>query len=126
MFEGNDRVIMFVIKYKHDYYKQSEPLHTTIRGLSYIKANRLNHGDTVREEYPSRVNICKVLKIYPREIKDLSLEFLKADCEYKGFTISSHEDFCKLLNTFIPSFYQQATPESFKVVVELKILIHKS
>lgn len=117
---------MFVIKYKHDYYKQSEPLHTTIRGLSYIKANRLNHGDTVREEYPSRVNISKVLKIYPIAIEDLSLEFLQADGEYEGFTISSHEEFCKLINSFIPAFYKQATPESQKVVIELKILIHKS
>lgn len=116
---------MFIIKYQHDYHKQDSKLHTTIRGLSYIRTNNLKLNQIVKEEYPNKANICKILKIYPVMISGLSLEFLKADCEYEGFRITSHEDFCKLINSFIPSYYHQATPDSQKVVIELEILIFK-
>jgi len=113
---------MYNFKYKHDYYKQNISTHTTVRGLQLILKKRVKKGDIVRETYPSKLNFCEVHSVTPRAIKDLSIEFLKADCEYEGFTISSHEEFCKLINSFLPPFYQQATPESTKTVVVLKII----
>ena len=114
--------LMITIKYKHDYYKRLDPIHTTIRGLSFIKKNNLMLEEIVREEYPSLVNISKIIRIYPIIIDSVPLEFLKADAEYEGFTINSPQDFCELINSFIPAHYYQATPDSQKVVIELETL----
>lgn len=112
---------MFAIKYQHNYFKKDEKKHTTIRGLTWYKNGKVKVGELVEEQFPSQTNISKVIDIWTEKLENLSLEFLKEDGEYPGFTINNHEDFCKLINSFLLGFYYQATPQSTKTVIILEV-----
>ena len=112
---------MFIINYKHDYFKKDKKKHTTIRGYSWSKSKKVKIGDLVKESFPSQTNISKVTHIEVIQLENISLGILKDDGEYPGFTITSHEDFCRLINSFIPKFSVQTAPSSWKTIIFLEI-----
>lgn len=108
-----------MLNFNHHYYKLDKEEFTTIRGKSRF-------GDfAIGEEFPITLNrkIISNVVLEKKElimIKDLSLDFLKNDGEYEGFTIDSHEGFVDLLNTFRKPFYAQATVDSEVTIFYLR------
>jgi len=85
--------------YTHYYFKFDNPTYTTIRGLNALEYHELNQP--VYAKSRKRIfHTAKIIKIEKRSLSSMSLAFLKADCEYLGFTIYSKTDFVDLINSF--------------------------
>lgn len=89
------------INFQHKYWKLDNESFSTIRGKSYYE--KYEPGEIVcislnRE----KLGIAQIDLVKIERICDLSLDFLKQDGEYEGFTINSHQEFVDLLNSFYP------------------------
>ena len=109
---------MPVIRFKHSYHKLDWDIFTTIRGKSYFRKSAL--GQTVTVEHPGRSFIAKIVLLQLCTVDSLPVEFLKKDAEYPGFTISSQQDFCNLLNSFRAPFWTQVTIETEMTIITLE------
>ena len=106
------------IKFRHQYYKLAQNEFTTIRGKGQFKRRKV--GDIVKIETPSGDFKAEVVKTALVVVKDISVGFLRADAEYRGFEIHSHDDFIKLLNSFRPPNWTQVTLDSELTVMTLR------
>lgn len=105
--------------FQHDYYKLEKNEFTILRGKTKFK--KYNVGEHVVIQKHKRFFCFAVVEkkvLVP--IRELTLEFLKRDGESPGVLIKSHEDFVKLINSFRPPFYHQATLDSLVSVFFLR------
>jgi hypothetical protein len=110
--------VLPVIKFKHAYYKLGNATFTTIRGKSYFR--RFEPDQLVTVEYPGGMFVARILGLQVCTIESLPVAFLKNDAEYPGFTFSSQQDFCDLLNSFRARFWTQVTPQSEMTIITLE------
>jgi hypothetical protein len=73
--------------------------YTTIRGLDSLDYYEFNQEINAKLDYEI-VHSAIITKIETRTINSLPLKFLKKDCEYPGFELTSRSEFVDLLNSF--------------------------
>lgn len=116
------------INFSHDYYKLQFPIFPTIRGKSWFKKINI---DDIKDITKQRRFLYKAVIIdkYLMRIKDIPLEFLQWDTalllslgwkKFSRITIFSYQEFCDLLNSFIPPFYTQSNIDSEKTIIFLE------
>ena len=115
-----------LISFCHSYYKlggKSGSTFTTIRGKAQFKRLRVNQLANV--EIKSRVRgagggfVAAIMVLELRRVSDMPLEFLKADAEYPGFTLTSHQGFVDLLNSFRAPHWTQVDLNSELTIITL-------
>lgn len=106
------------IKFRHRYYKLERPVFTTIRGKAQFK--RIKVGDIQEVVTPSGMFKAKVINLELARVGDMLVSFLKLDAEYPGFTINSHDDFVRLLNSFRSPTWSQVTIDSELTIITLE------
>jgi len=113
-----------LITFRHRYYKLEKPEFTTIRGKGKFK--QLKIGQTVLVEMPGhsftgRVGFAATVQgLELRRVRDMAIEFLKADAEYPGCCISTHQQFVNLLNSFRAPQWAQVTVDSEMTIITLR------
>lgn len=109
------------INFKHYYLKLYFSEFTTVRGK--YQFGNFSVGESVNI-YVNKILFCtaEITKKELKPLKDLSLEFMKLDGEWKDFKINTKQDFVDLLNSFLPAIYQKATLESEKTILYLKTI----
>jgi hypothetical protein len=110
------------LTFRHRYYKldlarAGKPF-TTVRGMAQMK--RLTVGQHLPVETPDGDFAAVITDLKLTTINDLGLPFLKADAEFPGNTISSPDQFVRLLNSFRAPSWTQATLDSQVTVLTLR------
>lgn len=85
--------------YTYPYNKLEKEEYTTVRGLNSLEYHKLNQVIDAQLNYKFH-HKANIIKIERKKISQLTLKFLKEDCEYEGFEISSKKEFIDLLNSF--------------------------
>ena len=100
------------------YHKLKLDVFTTIRGKTWMKKFKV--GDEADCETPDGTFAVRVEAMDAAKIKDMTLEFLKADAEHKGCTLGCKDDFVNLLNSFRDPRWQQAALDSEMTILTLR------
>jgi len=108
------------IVFRHRYHKLAQPEFTTIRGKSQFKRRKV--GDRVTIATPDGLFFAEIVALELKRVRDLPLEFLKADAEYPGCVIGRHEHFVNLLNSFRAPAWTRATLDSELTIISLRRL----
>ena len=105
------------ITFRHHYYKLDHPEFTTIRGKAQFK--RLQVGQTVTCQCPHATFDAIITKLEAKCVCQMTIAFLKADAEYPGCTLSTHQQFVNLLNSFRAPYWAQVSLESELTIITL-------
>lgn len=106
------------LTFRHRYHKLAKPVFSTIRGKARFKKYRI--GQTLTCETPDGNFTAVVTALEIKRVKDIPIEFLKADAEFPGCTLSNHTQFANLLNSFRAPFWSQVGPDTEMTVITLK------
>ncbi|MCP4763359.1 MAG: hypothetical protein GY870_16415 [archaeon] len=96
---------MHEINYSHKYFKLDIKKHTTVRSANYCEKLGIAIGDTITETLNRKPYCISILTdVRVEKIENMTLEFLKKDAEYDGFTLENIQQFVDLLNSFVPKY----------------------
>ena len=107
-----------VIAFRHRYYKLEQAEFTTIRGKGWMK--KLAVGDMVQVDVPGGFWCATVTGLELRRVRDMPVEFLKADAEYPGCTLGTQQQFVNLLNSLRAPYWAQVTLDSEMTIITLR------
>lgn len=112
--------------FRHPYKKleaawAGERFHT-VRGKAQFKRRKI--GQIVPVETPTGNFDAVIVSLELRRVGDMTLEFLKADAEYPGCTISNNNHFVNLLNSFRSPQWTQVTMTSELCIITLQKRSH--
>lgn len=100
------------IKFRHRYYKLTQPEFTTIRGAAQFK--RLKVGQVVECDTKDGKFDAVVTGLEHRTIGSMTDEFLSADGSHPGCTVRDREDFARLVNSC--DFGQRSDPGNHQAI----------
>ena len=110
------------ITFKHRYFKldraRAGTAFTTIRGKAQFARRKV--GQTVTVETPDGNFQAVITGLELKCVCQLTLDFLKADAEFPGNTLTSHQQFVNLLNSFRAPYWTQVTLESELTIITLR------
>lgn len=106
-----------VISFRHPYFKLSKPEFTTVRGKGHFK--KLKVWQTIVCEKPGGKFKAVVKALELRHLRDMSVDFLKADAEYPGCTITTREQFANLINSLRAPFWSQVGLDTELTIITL-------
>jgi hypothetical protein len=106
------------LTFRHRYYKLAQAEFTTIRGKAQF--TRLTVGMEIPVETPAGNFTAVITALELKRVDAMPLEFLKADAEYPGCTISEPIHFVNLLNSFRAPAWARCTLDSELTIIRLR------